>query len=245
MRRLRFTVDPNQHVPPSLLTPPEWEPGYRYTSFRSRPEPNIKLAVTFGGIDTDINVLPLSGTANKCANGQCYRETDRLLSAVSCPRQSALEASTTTGNVTLHVEAPTNAHFSVRASSTFGDVCVFLPRTFQGPLTIMSSLGAPHLSAEVKRLCAPISEIGGASRWFVGDLGVWRERAEHGDEAMVGTTFGSVWVGYIGEEEEAKRALRWGPLQWGVNIILSLLLVLVLHGGFKFVCWILALVGLF
>jgi hypothetical protein len=62
---------------------------------------------------------------------------------------------------------------------------------------------------------------------------------------MVGTTFGSVWVGYIGEEEEAKRALRWGPLQWGVNIVLSLLMVLILHGGFKFVCWILALVGLF
>jgi len=108
----------------------------------------------------------------------------------------------------------------------------------------MSSLGTPTLSAELKRVCAPISEMGSARRWFVGDLGVWREQAEHGDEAVVGTTFGGVWVGYVGEEEEARRALQWGVMHWIVNIVLAFVLVLLLHWGFKLGWWILALVGL-
>jgi len=78
----------------------------------------------------------------------------------------------------------------------------------------------------------------------VGDVGVWRERSEHGDEALLGTTFGRVWVGYAGEEEEAKRALRWGTLQWGVNLVLALVMLVGFHLAVKLLFWILALVGL-
>ncbi|KAJ6526721.1 hypothetical protein B0H19DRAFT_544593 [Mycena capillaripes] len=249
LRRTRFTVDPNLHVPSSLLTAPEWEPSESYSfSLRARPKPNLELAVTLGGIDADIHVLPFTGRPRLCPDGQCITESRLLYSRRSnscqCPRYTALHANATTGNVTLHVEAPPAAHFSVHASSIFGQICVFLPRNFHGPLTIMSSLGAPNLSAELRRACAPISETGSARRWFVGDLAAWRDCGEHGDEAMVGTRFGGVWVGYVGEEEEAKCALQWGALHLVVNVVLAFLLVIGLHWLFKVLCWVLALVGI-
>ncbi|KAJ7673896.1 hypothetical protein DFH06DRAFT_1445422 [Mycena polygramma] len=247
LRRCRFTVDPNLHVPSSLLGTPEWESSESlFSGLKSRPDPNLELAVTFGNIDADIHVLPLSASARQCATGRC-RTASRLLysrrsDSCQCPRKSNLEASTTTGNVTLRVEAAPTTHFSLRASSTFGHICIFLPRTFHGPLSIMSSLGAPNLSPELKRVCAPISEVGGARRWFVGDAGVWRDRGEHGDEALVGTTFGLVWVGYIGEEEDATRALQWGALHWVVNIVLAFLFLFLFRFLLQIFVWILAVV---
>ncbi|KAJ7608085.1 hypothetical protein DFH06DRAFT_1486271 [Mycena polygramma] len=250
LQRCRYTVDPNLHVPSSLLGAPEWEPsGYFFSSLKSRAVPNLELAVTFGNVDADIHVLPLSASARQCATGQC-RTASRLLYSRSsdscqCPRKNKLEASTTTGNVTLHVvEAAPAAHFSLRASSTFGHSCIFLPRTFHGPLSIMSSLGAPNLSPELKRVCAPISEIGAGWRWFVGDSGAWRDHGEHGDEVLVSTTFGPVWVGYIGEEEDAKRALQWGALHWVVNILLAFVVLFFLRFLLLIFFRILAVVGI-
>ncbi|KAJ6501057.1 hypothetical protein C8R47DRAFT_1211328 [Mycena vitilis] len=246
----RFFVDPNLHVPSWLLGAPEWEPSESlFSGLKSRPDPNLELAVTFGNIDADIHVLPLSASAHQCATGRC-RTSSRLLysrrsDSWQCPRKSILEASTTTGDITLRVvEATPTPRFSIRASSTFGHICIILPRTFHGPLSIMSSLGAPNLSPELERVCAVISEVGGARRWFVGDVGVWREHGEHGDEALVGSTFGPVWIGYMGEEEDATSAVQWGPLRWTVNIVLVLVLVFLVRLLFQFFFWILALVGI-
>ncbi|KAJ7314221.1 hypothetical protein DFH08DRAFT_432889 [Mycena albidolilacea] len=235
VNRSQFVVDPNVHVPASLLTPPTWDPGYISLYSLRRPKPNLDLGITFGGIDADIKVLPVSG---HCTAQPPSRT--RLLDE-GCPRQSTLDASTTTGNVSLHIDAQ---HFSVRASSTFGQIRVFLPRTFNGPLTITSSLGAPSLSPELKRACTPISEMGNSRRWFVGDFGAWEGRSEHGDEALVGTSWGRVWVGYAGEEEEAKRAFRWDTVQFGVNLMLALVMLFGVHLAVKLLFWILALIGI-
>jgi len=239
----RFTLDPNVQVPLSLLSPPEWDPSFISAySLRSRPKPNIELAVTFGGIAADIKVLPMSESVPPCGREPASVASRFLsMSRSQCPRQSILEVSTTTGNVNLHVNA---AHFSLRTSSTVGQICIFLPRTYHGPLTITSSLGAPCLSPELKRVCTPISEVGCGRRWFVGDLGVWHQRNEHGDEAILNSSFGRVWVGYVGEEEEAKQAFRWDMLQWGVNLVLALVMFFGFHLAIRFLFWILALVGM-
>jgi hypothetical protein len=98
VNRRRFVVDPNVHVPASLLTPPTWDTGHYISVYSLRkPKPNLDLGVTFGGIDADIKVLPVSG---HCAAQPPSRT--RLLDE-GCPRQSALEASTTTGNVSLYI----------------------------------------------------------------------------------------------------------------------------------------------
>ncbi|KAJ7466806.1 hypothetical protein B0H11DRAFT_55097 [Mycena galericulata] len=241
----RFTIDPNLKVPKSLLTPPEWN---TYVSSWEKPKPNIDLTVQFGTINTQISVLSLSGDASRCINGQCidksssrtsYLYTDS--SNTRCPRQTALEVTTTSGNITLRLDAPSTAPIYARASSTFGQICVFLPRTFQGPFTITTSLGAPHLSPELMRVCAPLREVGSGKRWFVGDFSAWQARGQHADEAVIGTTWGGVWVGYEGEEKEAKAALRWGALQWGAHITLALLVAILLRLVVKLLLWVVKL----
>ncbi|KAJ7809343.1 hypothetical protein B0H14DRAFT_3151655 [Mycena olivaceomarginata] len=118
------------------------------------------------------------------------------------------------------------------------------PRICHGPLAITSSLGAPCLSPELKRACTPISDVGCGGRWSAGDLGMWHQRNGHDDKAIVSSSFGRVWVGYLGEEEEAKRALRWDTLQWGVNLVLTLVLFFGYHLAVRFLFWILALGGM-
>ncbi|KAJ7751495.1 hypothetical protein DFH07DRAFT_774739 [Mycena maculata] len=240
LTKARFIVDPNLYVPDSLLTPPEWDPYIPI--FGSKPKPNIQLAVTFGAIDAHIHVLPRNATVTRRHAYHAAFPLDRLRGREASPEQSTLEASTTTGDITLHIEVPTASPISVRASSTFGHICLYLPHTFHGPLTITSALGTPRLSAALGGVCTPISEVGNAKRWFVGDLGAWNE--EKADQVLAGTTFGKVWIGYEGEEEEAKRALRWGALQWGVNIVVALLVLKILQWVFVFLVWVLALAGI-
>jgi hypothetical protein len=52
-----------------------------------------------------------------------------------------------------------------------------------------------------------------------------------------------VWVGYAGEEEEAKRAFRWDTLQQCVNLVLALAMLFGVHLAVKLLFWILALIG--
>ncbi|KAJ7889155.1 hypothetical protein B0H14DRAFT_3855856 [Mycena olivaceomarginata] len=118
------------------------------------------------------------------------------------------------------------------------------PRICHGPLAITSSLGAPCLSPELKRARTPISNVGCGGRWFAGDLGMWHQRNGHDDKAIVSSSFGRVWVGYLGEEEEAKGALRWDTLQWGVNLVQTLVLFFGYHLAVRFLFWILALGGM-
>ncbi|KAJ7225066.1 hypothetical protein B0H12DRAFT_278917 [Mycena haematopus] len=227
LARTRFILDPNLHVPDSL----RGETSLSYL-LSSCPKPNLELAVAFGEIDADIKVL--ASTA-KCADNRYRYES------FACPRQTGLEASTTSGAVTLHINA---THFSLRASSFFGRIRIFLPRTYHGPLTITSSLGAPMLSSELRCVCTPISEVGSRRRLFVGDLGVWQQRHEHGDSAQVGSSFGRVWVGYVGEEEEAKRAMRWDALQCAVNLVLGLVVFWIVRWAGKGLLLLLAFIGL-
>jgi hypothetical protein len=73
---------------------------------------------------------------------------------------------------------------------------------------------------------------------------MWHQRNGHDDKAIVSSSFGRVWVEYLGEEEEAKRALRWDTLQWGVNLVLMLVLFFGYHLAVRFLLWILALGGM-
>ncbi|KAJ6592821.1 hypothetical protein B0H19DRAFT_1055496 [Mycena capillaripes] len=225
----RFTVDPNLVVPSSLVKPPEWTYCDNCNNRKAPRKQNVVFSVAFGGIEAGIKVLPLSEGGGKCATGQCpaMKEYDKYFSRGipgPCPLQTDLVVCTGTGDLTLHLDVPPPARFSLRASSNLGAIWIFLPRTFHGPLTIMSLLRAET------ELC-PISERGRNRRWFVGDLAAWRESEEHGDAALVGTFSGRVWVGYVGEEEEAKRAMRWGWFQWGVSVVEPLV-------GFKFLSWL-------
>lgn len=96
--------------------------------------------------------------------------------------------------------------------STFGHVRLFLPRSTTGPLVVSSWIRAARFSPALERMCSPLHQAGGDVHWFVGDMAAWREKDECGVHVRVGSMFGTVWVGYVGEEAEAQRAMRLGVL---------------------------------
>ncbi|KAJ7135669.1 hypothetical protein C8R44DRAFT_695998 [Mycena epipterygia] len=222
LKRTRFSVDPNIHLPASLIQSSR-------LSVLPRRTPNLELSVDFGAIDVDVEVLPLQVPAE--APPENWVALNEYGSTYLNERRSSrkddvhLEAGTTTGNIDLRVHAPHTTPISVRVSSTFGQVRVYIPRTFHGPLTISSSLLAPRLSPELRRVCTPLSEVGDKVRWFVGDVGAWTAKGERGDEVRVGSEFGRVWVGFVGEDADAARALGRAPLEWGLNAVKVILML--------------------
>ncbi|KAJ6564985.1 hypothetical protein DFH09DRAFT_1475556 [Mycena vulgaris] len=218
-----------QPLPSSLLEPPGPVFGVlEEKRWPSLPKPNLELSLDFGAIDADIEVLPLAPEGH----------------ADHVPRSSQkkvdLKASTVTANITLRVHAP-SAPIDLRVQSSFGQVRVFLPRTLHGPLVIATALRRAHFSAALRRVCTSVLEVRGTTRWFVGDVAAWSAGGERGDKVWVGSGFGELWVGYIGEEAEAERVL--GRDLWAVcwQIIRGLLLVGASSLGFMLVqaLWVL------
>ncbi|KAJ7683117.1 hypothetical protein B0H17DRAFT_1205351 [Mycena rosella] len=210
---MRVIVDPNVHIPKSLLRK-------SFISYSDPPPTNLELRVTFGAIAADVEVRPFApGTVHKVPErSYLSRDSGRE------PHQVHLNFGTFTGSATLRIHAPKTAHIYMETSATFGQTRIYLPRTFHGPLTICSWVRAPRLSAELRRACVPVSEDGCTMRWFVGDVGAWSANNEHGDSAKADTAFGNVWVGYVGEEEEGAGALDGTLVHWARNT-LGLLLI--------------------
>jgi hypothetical protein len=78
----------------------------------------------------------------------------------------------------------------------------------------------------MQRVCTPLSEVGGTKRWFVGNLAAWSANGERGDEVQVNVTFGSAWIGFVGEDEfeESKTTRRLSIFLRGIAQVLLLLL---------------------
>ncbi|KAJ7689247.1 hypothetical protein B0H14DRAFT_3906686 [Mycena olivaceomarginata] len=171
-------------IDPNIRLPKSLLPPQPLTVF-TKPQLNLRLTVDFGAIDAEVDVLP----------------------------NVHLKASTTTGNIALRVTAPPTAPITLHVETTFGHVCVYLPLTTHGPLTLSSSLRAARLSPALRRVCTPLREEGLKTNWFVGDIGAWSTKSEVGDKVRIGSDFGSIWVGYVGEEEPVP-CYELGPTFW-------------------------------
>ncbi|KAJ7075610.1 hypothetical protein B0H15DRAFT_653265 [Mycena belliarum] len=205
----RITVDPNLRMPDSVVR--EWS----YWT----PSRNLELAVTFGSIAANVDVLPLAGGAPGPKRFRAERASERK------PYQAQLKFGTGTGNLTVHIRDAPPARIYLQTSANFGQTRIYLPRTFRGALSISSRVRAPCLSAALQRACTPVSQEGSTMRWFVGDV------AEGGEEdyAEADTTLGSVWIGYVGEEDEGARALGWAGMHWAKTTATFMLMCYVLY----------------
>ncbi|KAJ6481882.1 hypothetical protein C8R45DRAFT_932626 [Mycena sanguinolenta] len=194
---MRFIVDPNIRLPKSLF---QRQP-------LPNPQLNLTLTVDFGAIDAEVDILPFAAVPPPHDDGDAnpVDDVDPHLK-----KNVHLRVSTTTGNITLRVNAPPTAPIALHVGTMFGHVRVYLPRTTHGPLTLSSSLRAAHLSPALRRVCTPLREEGLKTNWFVGDIGAWSAKSEVGDEVRIESNFGSIWVGYVGEEEPVP-VLRVGP----------------------------------
>ncbi|KAJ6545879.1 hypothetical protein DFH09DRAFT_1367564 [Mycena vulgaris] len=224
---MRAVVDPNQHMPESLRPKP----------FYGRPPPNLELSVTFGAVDADIDVLPFAPDMVHVPRSRSYLSSDNYRESKG--PQVHLRSGTGTGNITLRIRAQPGAPVYIDTNSTFGQTRIYLPRTFQGPLTIDSWARTPRLSAALMHASEPVSASGSVTRRFVGDVGAWTARGECGDQAVVETLYGAVWVGYEGEEDEGKRALGSVLVHWGVNVTAVIVLLWALGWGLGlFLAWV-------
>ncbi|KAJ7624877.1 hypothetical protein FB45DRAFT_796863 [Roridomyces roridus] len=251
----RFTVDPNMRPFDSLLRPvSSWEDEDRDGS--SKTSKAVELYVGCGQVDAEVCLLSVSeSVARVCKqNGYpcCQPPVRRPYSIREdppppCPMQSRVSAGTLTGDVTLKVDvgklSPRTPRLHLRAYTSWGQVAVFLPRSFHGPL-VTSCSGTPRLSSSLAPVCAPIKEVGSEKRWFVGNVDAWHAAGEHADEASVSSSFGKVWVGYEGEEEEARKALRWGAVQWIAHIVPVLVILGFMRMMLAFLLWFLRLVSI-
>ncbi|KAJ7624875.1 hypothetical protein FB45DRAFT_1086957 [Roridomyces roridus] len=244
----RFTVDPNNHPPSCLLRAVSAREDSEELSKKLNPRTaggTVELYVTYGRIDAEVCMLPLSESALCARNGFpcCPKSEDDK--PPPCAMEGRVFAITTIGDVTVKGDAgelnACTARLIIQAYSTWGQVAVFIPRSFQGPL-VASCFGTPRLSSTLAPLCTPIKEVGGAKRWFVGSLDEWLVDRGHGDDLTVRTDFGKVWVGYEGEEEEARKALRWGPVQWLAHIVPAVLILWFMRIVLAILLWFLHLV---
>ncbi|KAJ7274821.1 hypothetical protein C8J57DRAFT_1312814 [Mycena rebaudengoi] len=219
VKKTRFIVNPNLNIPSSLL-----HPDPLHISIFPRSVQNLELSVTFGSIDVDVEVLPLSQQPPYRDSPAAARSS--LFGAVLDKNKVHLKAVTSTGDITVRIDAQPTAPISLNAESWFGRVRIYVPRTMHGPLTITSGFRAPRLSREMQRVCTPLSEVDGTKRWFVGNLATWSANGERGDEVQVNVTFGSVWIGFVGEDEfeESKTTRRLSIFLWGIAQVLLLFL---------------------
>jgi hypothetical protein len=99
LKGMRFIVDPNIRLPKSLL------PSQPLTVF-PKPQLNLRLTVDFGAIDAEVDVLPFAAAPPPHDDGDASPVSALVDVDPRLKKNVHLEASTTTGNITLRVVCP-------------------------------------------------------------------------------------------------------------------------------------------
>ncbi|KAJ7741426.1 hypothetical protein DFH07DRAFT_57452 [Mycena maculata] len=98
----------------------------------------------------------------------------------------------------LHAEEP-RAPMAINMSARLGEASLLLPRSFRGPLRISVMLGEVELSPALRAATRSFGDGG----LFVGDWrkGELEQETWNGDEAVLDSKMGSVYVGYDDEKK--------------------------------------------
>jgi hypothetical protein len=96
VKKTRFIVNPNLNIPSSLL-----HPDPLHISIFPRSVQNLELSVTFGSIDVDVEVLPLSQQPPYRDSPAAARSS--LFGAVLDKNKVHLKAVTSTGDITVRI----------------------------------------------------------------------------------------------------------------------------------------------
>ncbi|KAG6879624.1 hypothetical protein C0992_000459 [Termitomyces sp. T32_za158] len=147
---------------------------------------NLYLKSSNGSIDAEITLA------------QRTLEDDPVLAG----RQSTIYARAVNGPIKVILHTPHASrlpfHLSIEASN--GPVTLYLPRPFNGFLSIRQSHGNTKFSHEVLTHLTTFSDVDRMHRCFVGDFSAVQEGQEwQGDEVVIDARNGSVKVHY--EEE--------------------------------------------
>ncbi|KAJ7615122.1 hypothetical protein B0H17DRAFT_1220535 [Mycena rosella] len=153
-------------------------------------QPHLSLSTLMGEVAAEVYVVgsaahPTGGGKTRMVVTSTIGTANLQLASRPAPR---------------HASIP-RAPISVSVNARGGEANLLLPRSFRGPLRISITIGMVELSAALRA----VTTIFGDERMFVGACtqaeleGVW-----DGDEAVVYSKLGNVYVGYEGEAFKGK-----------------------------------------
>jgi hypothetical protein len=96
----------------------------------------------------------------------------------------------------------------LHATSENGSADIYLPRNFEGPITLSTKHGSIKRSTAVLDHSTLFFESGGVQRGFVGDHTAWGTDPENwrGDEALLESKNGTVRVWFVDEGDYSASA---------------------------------------
>jgi len=175
--RENFTIDPNLHIPLSLLS--HLDNGEAESSRK-----NLKLESRNGAIDVGIWLVGDHRDDGK----------ERVV-----PKRASLAILSHNSSIVAKVmSAP--IPFNLEVMSYNGAITVYLPRSFQGPMTITSRNGSVNISSSLSDHATTFSEVNSTRRYFVGDFSGWSDSALerwNGDECVIEGRNGRIKVQYL------------------------------------------------
>lgn len=182
-----YVIDPFLTVPRSLLPPlPSGE--------AEDDRKNVKFETRSGAIDVDISLL---GDAEDPNVGEAKPK-----------KRTSLDVKSEHGSMRLKIStcpspSAAPAPFHLNVTGRHGSINIWLPRTFQGPMTIYSRHGSVKFSNALSERMGLCNEIDHSRRCFVGDLSLFNGEEDNwkGDELNVKTEHAGVKVWFVDEVE--------------------------------------------
>ncbi|KAJ6464329.1 hypothetical protein DFH09DRAFT_957823, partial [Mycena vulgaris] len=182
-----YVIDPRVEISPSMLAP--LAPDESEATRR-----NVFLHTKNGTINVNLFVV---GDANAKGN-----RVEMMLTSLN-------------GAVTARIHAVSSgrAPFHLTAQSSNGDVTLYLPQSFLGPVTLRTCNGSIRTSDVLAAATTTFSEADHTRCCFVGDFSEWTEDgAWAGDEVHVESSNGNVKLKYDTEVPEEKGKGLFGRL---------------------------------
>ncbi|KAG8855835.1 hypothetical protein FRB96_006657 [Tulasnella sp. 330] len=138
------------------------------------------------------------------ANGSVSGELS-LISDSDAPTQSSLHMRSQNGHVWVKIASRPNQRFCLNTHAESGNVIVYIPSDFEGPLTFTHMNSSLELSDEIKKRTKHITQSDTNGKAFIGN---WDESrfsdkdAWNGDELSVSSKSGNIRVRFTDEKED-------------------------------------------
>jgi len=178
-----WVIDPSLKIPTSLLAP--LLEGQTESDRR-----NLNVESKNGHVNADIFITPFDFSSDS-------KEVGR--------KRTTIYVKSSDGSVTakLHDCQSPRLPFYLNAYSSDGHVTVHIPRSFHGLIVIASHHGHCKFSEEITKQLTVFSDVGKTRKAFLGDFsGLRDDEAWEGDEIMLESKDGSVWVHFDDEHKD-------------------------------------------
>ncbi|KAL4068435.1 hypothetical protein V8B97DRAFT_821901 [Scleroderma yunnanense] len=185
-----YIIDPSLHIHESYLPPPVKEGEGETTAERK----NLYLHTMNGSVDVDVWLVGRKNGASKTEQ-----------------KRTTLDISSNDGSITAKLHAiDTIDPFTMNVFTKDGRVTVLLPRSFHGPITMMSGDGSCTLSSDMLKTSIHVGLANRTTRYFVGDYSSSAQQVPwEGDEVKIETRDGKVRVRYIDEVVQPSTSSSW------------------------------------